>query len=214
MVTQLNSLAALAFVNATRTPNELIEFDKNPRKISAAKKKQLADLVRKYGMISTPVVDADNTLVSGHQRIKVLQLIGEGDKPIDVRIANRKMTQAEFKEVNLIENAKFGEWDTELLQQEFTEFLDEFDFGIDFGALEKEIAQATGPQETPELPIVPKMMEKYQAFVIVCKTDIEATNIGECLGIDRAKSYKSSKIGISNVISAEQFQDAWKKSRS
>ncbi len=205
----------LVFVNARRTPNELVQFEKNPRKITAAKRKQLSDLVTRFGMISTPVVDADNRLVSGHQRVKVLQLLGRGGEPVDVRLASRKMTEAEFKEINLIENAKFGEWDADLLQQEFGEFLDEYDFGIDFAALDQAVEQAVGGKpDEPELPVVAKMMEKYQAVVIVCRTEIEATNIGECLGLDKARSYKSGKVGISNVITAEQFQDAWKSRQS
>lgn len=199
----------LRFENGQRVVNDLVPYEKNPRKISAARKKQLTDLVEKYGLISTPIIDEDGTLVSGHQRLKALQLLGRGTDCIDVRVACRKMTDGEFKEVMVIENAKFGEWDAALLKDEFTDLLNDFDFGIDFASLDADVAETMGVQETPEMPIVAKFSEQYQAIVIVSTNEIDQNNIAELLRLGQAKGYKSERVGQTRVITAKQFVEAW-----
>ncbi|MBO0933914.1 ParB N-terminal domain-containing protein [Fibrella aquatilis] len=202
-------MSTIRFENGQRVVNDLVPYEKNPRKISAAKKKQLTDLVEKYGLISTPIIDQDGTLVSGHQRLKALQLLGRGTEPIDVRVASRKLTEAEFKEVMVIENAKFGEWDAVLLKDEFADLLNDFDFGIDFATLDADVAEMAGVQETPEMPIVAKFSEQYQAIVIVSTNEIDQNNIAELLRLGQAKSYKSERVGQTRVITAKQFVEAW-----
>ena len=210
----VSKMEALRFENSRRRVCELIPYEKNPRKITAAKKQQLTDLVEKYGLISVPILDADGTLVSGHQRLKTLIVLGRGDEQIDVRVATRKMTDAEFKEVMVIENAKFGEWDAMLLKEEFADLLADFDFGIDFTAMDAEVQQAAGVTATAEMPIVPKYSEKYDAFVIVSKNEIDTNHIREVLGLEQAQSYKGERIGQSFVLEASTFIGAWKSAKS
>ena len=53
--------------------------------------KQAADLtesLRKFNLMSIPVVDLDDRLVSGHQRMKIMTLLGRGNETIDVRVPN------------------------------------------------------------------------------------------------------------------------------
>jgi hypothetical protein len=212
-------MEAVRFENSRRRVCELIPYEKNPRKITAAKKQQLTDLVERYGLISVPIVDADNdgkpgALVSGHQRLKALMLLGRGDETIDVRVATRPMTEAEFKEVMVIENAKFGEWDAALLKEEFSDLLADFDFGIDFAAMDAEIKQVAGVQIAPEMPIVAKFSEKYDAVVIVCKNEIDTNHVREVLGLEQARSYKGERVGQTFVLGADQFIAAWKSAKS
>jgi len=69
--------------------------------------------------MSIPVIDADNTIISGHQRMKLMQALGRGEEVIDVRVPNRKLTDDELKEANLRENKNLGEWDFDLLAENF-----------------------------------------------------------------------------------------------
>ena len=189
--------------------SDLIPYEKNPRKITTQIKQQLTDLVERYGLISVPIIDQDGTLVSGHQRLKTLPILGRGEEDIDVRVATRKMTTEEFKEVMVIENAKFGEWDTALLKEEFVDLLADFDFGIDFASLDAEIKQAAGVVSTAEMPIVAKYSEKYRAIVIVCGNEIDENHVAEVLRVDTQKSYNSERVGRTSVITAKHFIDAW-----
>lgn len=98
-----------------RKVSDLIPFSKNPRKISAAQTDHLKNSLRKFGLAEIPVIDTDNTIVAGHQRLKILQLIGRGNEVIDVRIPNRQLTEAERAEYNIQSNILRGEWDSEML---------------------------------------------------------------------------------------------------
>lgn len=106
----------LIWHNEKRKVDDLLPFDKNPRTISD---KQIADLKRslkKFNLVEVPAIDADNKIIAGHQRIKVLQLLGRGDEMIDVRIPNRKLTQKEYEQYLLTSNAVTADWDFEKLK--------------------------------------------------------------------------------------------------
>ncbi len=99
-----------------RRVNDLVPFEKNPRKISP---KQLADLkrsLRKFNLVEIPAIDTTNRVIAGHQRLKVLQLLGRGEEEIEVRVPNRKLTQEEFEQYLLTSNAVGGDWDFEKLK--------------------------------------------------------------------------------------------------
>ena len=65
--------------------------------------------------MSIPVIGLDNGIISGHQRLKILQALGRDDEVIDVRVPNRALTTAETAEAVLRENKNTGEWDFDIL---------------------------------------------------------------------------------------------------
>ena len=88
----------LKWHNEKRKVNDLLPYSKNPRKIND---KQISDLKRslkKFNLVEIPAIDVDNKIIAGHQRIKVLQLLGRGDEVIDVRVPNRKLTSKEYEQ--------------------------------------------------------------------------------------------------------------------
>jgi DNA modification methylase len=86
-----------------------------------------------YGLVEIPAVDLDGTILAGHQRIKVLQLLGKGDSEIDVRLPNRKLTDDEAERYMIGSNSIQGEWDYDLLR----DF--EMDILVDLGFDQKEL---------------------------------------------------------------------------
>ena len=99
-----------------KTVNELVPQKINPRTISD---KQLSDLRRsleKYNLVEIPAVDLDGTILAGHQRIKVLKILGRGDELIDCRVPNRKLTEKESKEYLIASNKLGGDFDYDLLK--------------------------------------------------------------------------------------------------
>ncbi|MRS61902.1 ParB N-terminal domain-containing protein [Larkinella terrae] len=198
------------FTTEKRRVQDLVPYEKNPRKITAAKQRELETKIGQFGLIGLPVVDADGTLIAGHQRCKVMLAMGKGDEMIDVRVATRKLTEAEFKEISVIENSTFGEWDKLLLQSDFSDFVDLGSYGIDLSDLEQQLKEALPEDEKPEMPIVAKFSEKYTAFIIVCTNEIDENNVAEQLGVETMRCYKAStKIGKTHVITANQFQTQW-----
>lgn len=106
----------LAWLTERWTVNDLVPFDKNPRTISP---KQLADLtksLKKFNLVEIPAIDKDGKILAGHQRLKVLQLLGRGDEEIDVRVPNRKLTEKEAEQYLIGSNALGGDWDFEKLK--------------------------------------------------------------------------------------------------
>jgi len=106
---------ALVSKTEQRKVDELVPYAQNPRQMTA---KQVADLqasLERFGLVEIPVIDTDNTIVAGHQRLRIMKLLGKGGEVIDVRVPSRKLTDDELKEYNIRSNADHGEWDFDLL---------------------------------------------------------------------------------------------------
>lgn len=188
--------------------SDLVPRVDNPRKIKAEEKKKLWERIQKFGMISIPVQAFDGQLLGGKQRCELLMQHGFGDTFIDVRKATRELTEAELKEIMVIENSHAGEWDIEVLRKEFDDFIDLDDFGLMLDEVTEELKEAV-EQDEPEMPIVAKFSEKYTAFVIVCTNEIDENHVAEKLGIERNQCYKSNKVGISHVVAAKKLIEQW-----
>ncbi len=135
-----------------RKINELIPFAENPRKMTEAQVKALTDSINKFGLVEIPAIDTDGVLVAGHQRTKVMQMIGRGDEEIDVRVPNRKLTADEFKEYNVRSNQNRGMFDFDMLAGMFDEKA-----LLDIGFTERELdmvefPELEGAELTEEVP--------------------------------------------------------------
>lgn len=141
-----------------RIINSLIPFERNPRKMTEDQVKQLTTSLEKFGLVEIPAIDTDNTIVAGHQRMKIMQMLGRGEEEIDVRVPNRKLTEQEYKEYNVRSNKNTGMWDEDLLATLF----DEQELrDIGFTDLELGLMNFDNPKEeeddiVPELPEEPE----------------------------------------------------------
>ena len=100
-----------------RKVNDLLPYEKNPRIMSD---KQLSDLkasIKKFNLAEIPAITISGQILAGHQRIRVLQLLGRGEEVIDVRVPNRQLDEKEFKEYLLRSNSNHGSWDYSLLKE-------------------------------------------------------------------------------------------------
>ncbi len=121
----------LTWSTVKRKVSGLVPWDKNPRKLTEAEERNLRASLEKFNLMSIPVINTDDRIISGHQRIKILHLLGRGDEVIDVRIPNRPLTESEYKEAALRENQNTGSWDQELLKDMDMDLLLEVGFGDD-----------------------------------------------------------------------------------
>jgi len=115
--------------------NELIPFEGNPRQMTEKQNEDLKKSLEKFNLVEIPAVDTDNIIVAGHQRLRIMQLLGRGKEIIDVRIPNRKLTDKEFREYNIRSNKNLGEWDYDLLANFNEEVL--IDTGFEKGELDE-----------------------------------------------------------------------------
>jgi hypothetical protein len=111
----------LEWTTVQRKVNDLLALEINPRKITEAKRQHLIKSLGKFNLADIPVINADNTIISGHQRIKALQILERGEELIDVRFPNRQLTEKELKEYMLIANTHAGEWDFDLFNDNFAD---------------------------------------------------------------------------------------------
>ena len=105
----------LTWHNETRKLSELIPYDKNPRRLTDKQKKDLTASLKKFNLVEIPAI-CGKKIISGHQRIKILKELGEVQE-IDVRVPNRELTEAEYKEYLVRANRNNGEWDLDILEE-------------------------------------------------------------------------------------------------
>jgi len=136
-------MSGIVWRNEKRAVDSLITWDINPRKISEKALEQLKESVNRFNLADPIIIDVDDTIVGGHQRLTVLKLLGRSKEKIDVRVPDRKLTDEEFRELALRLNRNQGEWDWEVLEANFnTEELLELGFEpFEFGLHNDEIEE-------------------------------------------------------------------------
>ena len=123
--------------NIKAKPCDLIPYEKNPRKITDEKRADLISSLEKFSLVDVVILNSDFTIISGHKRVEALIEMGLGEKKIDCRISDRKLTEAELQEYNLLANTHVGEFDIELLDKHFSDF-DLSKFNLDVGKFLKD----------------------------------------------------------------------------
>lgn len=115
----MSKLQALVWRTEKRRVNDLLPYEKNPRKITEKQMEDLKESLKKFNLAELPAINLDGKICAGHQRIKALQLLGRGEELIEVRTPNRKLTPSEFKQYLLTSNRSGGSWDWEILVSDF-----------------------------------------------------------------------------------------------
>tara|TARA_Y100000593_G_scaffold16374_1_gene32387 strand:- start:1088 stop:1594 length:507 start_codon:yes stop_codon:yes gene_type:complete len=95
--------------------NSLNPAKYNPRQIT---KKQFEDLkasIDKFGLVDPIIINSDNTVIGGHQRLKVLRELG-AEKIPTVRV---NLSKEDERELNVRLNKSGGDFDMEILANEF-----------------------------------------------------------------------------------------------
>lgn len=109
----------LKWENAKRKVRDLVPWEFNPRVMTRKQAEDLRRSIEKFNLAEIPAVNTDNKIIAGHQRLMVLKMLGRGEEEIDVRIPSRPLTEEEFKEYNLRSNKNVGDWNWDLLANNF-----------------------------------------------------------------------------------------------
>ena len=138
--------------------SDLKEYDKNPRKIKKEQLDKLTAHINEDGYHQRIIVNTDYTIIGGHQRKKAL--LQAGYKPsdvIEVLMPERTLQQKELDRINVRDNLDFGEFDFDILQEQFNlEELEEFGFDKEFlETLETELLPLVDEDEIEQLPANP-----------------------------------------------------------
>ena len=132
--------------------NNLLEADYNPRQLSKKQFETLKDSLEKFGFVDPVIInsnpDRKNIIIGGHQRVKVAKQIGITEVPC----FEINLTIDQEKELNVRLNKNTGDWDWDLLANNFdVKNLLEWGFTeeeLDFEAPEKE--GKTADDQIPE----------------------------------------------------------------
>lgn len=150
--------SGIAWYNVKRRIRDLKEWDRNPRKLTDSQAKHIATSIIKFGYAEPITLNADNRIIGGHQRARILLQAGliTMDTQLDVRLPSRPLTDEEHEELALRLNKNTGEWDWEKLSVEFDQnFLREVGFSpMDFGmvASRMDAMKPIGPVESHMRP--------------------------------------------------------------
>lgn len=148
----------------------------NPRKIKSKKKKDLAASLEAYGDFDIIVINEENQVIGGNQRITILK-----EKDPEIVVVCKMLvgyTDQEQKYINIKLNTHAGEWVLDALV-DWTA-----DISLDLG-IEDVVKKETDERTIPEMELI--HYEKYDYVMIVCKNELDYNNLVRALGIEGAK---------------------------
>jgi DNA modification methylase len=155
----------LKWKSETRQLKELINNEKNPRKLSKADALQLQTSLEKFGVCEPIVINWNGEIIGGHQRVRTLKKMGH--KEVQVYVPDSPLSEQEANELNIRLNKNIGVWDydvlannwepSDLIEWGFTE--EELNFDIDtVDAAEEESDGLLKPTSDPKT----KLGDVYQ----------------------------------------------------
>lgn len=129
----------------------------NPRKIEPKELNKLVKSIKTFGFVEPVVINKDNTIIGGHQRLKAAQKMGMTEVPV-VQV---DIPKGQEKALNLALNRISGEWDETKLAEVLVQLTKEEreQSGFDEDEIAKAIGAAINGEEddfdtTP--PVEPK----------------------------------------------------------
>lgn len=125
-----------------RKIKDLKKHSNNPRRISKEQFNQIQISLDKFGLIEKPVINQDNTIISGHQRIQILKK--NNHLVVDCWVPNKHLNDKEVDELLIRFNKNHASWDYDILANSF-EIPDLIEYGFTTEELE-----ITMPEDKPK----------------------------------------------------------------
>lgn len=123
-------------------------------------RQHLSNSIDKFDYVEVVIINTNNTIIGGHQRINDFKAKGKLEELIDVRVPNRKLNDKEHAELAMRLNKNRGHDDEELLRQFFeADDLKEWGFGDD--ELNQIFAGLDNQQDTETLFEPQSLQEKF-----------------------------------------------------
>jgi ParB-like chromosome segregation protein Spo0J len=94
---------------------ELNPAEYNPRRMTNKQYEDLRNSLEKFGLVDPIIINSDNTVVGGHQRLRIMRELGAELVPV-VRV---NLSKEDEKELNIRLNKNTGEFDLDVLANNF-----------------------------------------------------------------------------------------------
>ena len=125
---------------------DLKDYDKNPRKMDKKRFDKLVESLKQDGYHQRLLINLDGTIIGGHARKKALLKAGfKENSDIEVLVPDKLLTGEDFDRVNIRDNLTYGDFDYEMLANNF-----DADQLIDWGMPENWILNLADAIETKE----------------------------------------------------------------
>jgi len=95
--------------------SELNPAEYNPRKMTNKQYEDLKESLEKFGLVDPIIINSDNTVVGGHQRLRIMRELGAELVPA-VRV---NLSKEDERELNIRLNKNTGEFDLDVLANNF-----------------------------------------------------------------------------------------------
>ncbi len=106
-----------------RKIKDLKPHPKNPRQLSKEQERHLSASLERFGLADKPIINTDNTIIGGHQRLRVFK---KNNAEVECWVPERPLSESEVDEFNIRLNKNTGDWDWDILanQWEITDLLE------------------------------------------------------------------------------------------
>lgn len=101
----------------TLSLKKLKNHPKNPRQISKDQFYHLKNLIDEFGLIDKPIVNLDNMIIGGHQRVRILRK--NKVKEVECWVPDRMLTEEEIDHLCIGLNLNQGRFDYDILGNEW-----------------------------------------------------------------------------------------------
>src|SRR5690625_169622 len=181
----------------------------NPRKIKDNARMRLRKSIEEFGFPNPIIANSrkgrEGVIVGGHQRFRIAKDLGWSKFPV-VWV---DLSYEKEKELNLRLNDNYGEFDLDILKEEFDAEVFN-DIGLSFQIpvmtdYEQKLESLTDAKA--EMPIVQQYNEQYKTVMIISKTELDWNWLKQALKLRTEKCYKSSTVAESAVITVEDLQE-------
>jgi len=96
-----------------RKASELHEYARNARRLSKHDAAHLQQSIDTFGQCEPLVINSDNTIIGGHQRLRTMRKMGI--KEVDVYVPDQPLSEKQVEELNIRLNRNNGDWDWDML---------------------------------------------------------------------------------------------------
>jgi len=59
-----------------RNINDLIFYERNPRRLTDKQAEKLKESLEKFDLVEIPAIDTDGKIIAGHMRVNIMRLLG------------------------------------------------------------------------------------------------------------------------------------------
>tara|TARA_R100000664_G_scaffold675_1_gene2010 strand:- start:1039 stop:1665 length:627 start_codon:yes stop_codon:yes gene_type:complete len=191
--------------------SELKQAEYNPRILTKKQYEDLKASLEKFGLVDPIIINSDNTVIGGHQRLKIVRELGASEVPT-VRV---NLSKEDERELNIRLNKNTGEFDLDILANNFN--VDELkDWGfkdIELGFNIDKLIDDAEEDEEIEIPQSVQIEPPKEYILIMAEPNsVEWEELKEDLKLKmvRRGGYKKGSafdsISIERVITYKDFK--------